>query len=218
MLPGEPLAADQIEMFFTDANRANGKQAEIDAFRQVYLAQKGPLRIPVFLRGHPVVFIAEARRPLGGGNQRAVVGGNIKKIELLRLGDAVRIVVILRSIGLRAAEFYGHAEGGFSVGNSLHAVRDFFSALGVFAAELRHKCIGSLAIKKFECAPRVGGHAPGHQRHGSDHRQREQREKFGAKTHGIVPPAAGAGASQTSSSRQPPQRGAIQSRTCGPRP
>src|SRR5260370_16658872 len=134
-IPFEPVAADKIEMFFTDANRANGKQAEIDAFRQVYLAQKGPLRIPVFLRGHPVVFIAEARRPLGGGNQRAVVGGNIKKIELLRLGDAGRIVVILPSIGLRPAEFYGQSEGGFSVANSLHPLPPSFPSLAVSPAD-----------------------------------------------------------------------------------
>jgi len=176
------------------------------------------LRIPVFSRGHPVVLITETRRPLSGRNQRAVIGDDIEKIELLRLGDAAGVVVILRSIRLRTAQIDGHADRSFGVGDTLHAVRDFFSALRIFTAELRHQRVRALVIEELERAPRVGRHAPGHERHGCDDRQREQHQQFGAKTHGVVAPVAGAGSSQTSSSRQPPQRGVIQSRTCGPRP
>ena len=134
-------------MFFADAHRAYGKHAEIDAVLHVHAAQKGAPRVPIFFGRDPIIFITEARRPFGGRNQRAVIGDDVKKIELLRLGDAVRVIVILRSIGLRAVQVNRHANGRFGIGNSLHAVRDFFAALRVLAVKLRHQRVGALAIE-----------------------------------------------------------------------
>ena len=98
----------------------------------------------------PVVLVAEARGPFRGGNQRAVVGDDVEKIELLRLGDAARVVVILRCVGLRAVQVHGHAQRGFGIGDALHAVGDFVSALRVFAAKLRDQRVGALAVKFLE--------------------------------------------------------------------
>ncbi len=102
--------------------------------------------------------------------------------------------------------------------DALHAADDFVAALRVFAAELRNQRIGALPVKFFKRLARVDGHAPGHHRHGRNDRDHKERHQLGAEAHGLPsPPAAGA-ANQTSSRFQPPQRGAIQSRTCGLRP
>ena len=211
----EALPADQEETFLPDSNRADREQTQIHRVGRVHAAQKSALRVPVRFRAHPVVLVAEARGPLRGRNQRAVIGHDVDEIELLRLGDAARVVVILRGIGLRAVQVHRHAERGLGVGNALHAVRDFVSALRVFAAKLRHQGVGPLAVKFLERAARVNRHAPRHHRHRRDDGHHKEGQQLGAEAHGELPPAADGGPSQTSSSFHPPQRGAIQSRTCG---
>ncbi len=143
---------------------------------------------------------------------------DIHEVELLGLRDAVRVVVILGSVGLRAVQIHGHAQSGFGVGNVLHAMRDFFAALRVLAVKLRDQRVGALAVKFLERAPRGDRHAPGHGRDGGDDRHHEEGQQLGAESSWRVPPDVDGPPSQTSSRLQPPQRGAIQSRTCGPSP
>ena len=211
----EALSADQEETFVPNSNRPDREQTQIHRVGRVHAAKESALRVPVRFRAHPIVFVTEARGPLRGRNQRAVIRHDVDEIELLRLGDAARVVVILGRVGLRAVQVHGHPERGLGIGNALHAMRDFVSALRVFAAKLRHEGVGPLAVKFLERAARVDRHAPRHQRHRRDDGHYKKGQQLGAEAHGELPPAADGGPSQTSSSLHPPQRGAIQSRTCG---
>ena len=178
--------------------------------------RKARLRIPIRLRDHPVVLVAEARGPFRGGNQRAVVRNNVQKIELLGLRDAARVVVILRSVGLRTIQVHGHAQRGFGVGDSLHAARDFVSALRVFPAKLRDQGVGALAVELFERPPRIDDTPQATSVTAATMVNGEKRQQLGAKAHCDAPRRRLA---QARAKRLPgasrPSAAAIQSRTCG---
>src|SRR5712671_8051874 len=69
----EPLAADQVEMFFADANRAHGKQTEFNTILQVHAAEERALRIPIFLGGARIFKKKNTRSPLADRNKHPLI-------------------------------------------------------------------------------------------------------------------------------------------------
>src|SRR5882757_2633667 len=118
-----------------------------------------------------------------------------------------------------------HSDVG--VGDVFHLLNYHFPALRKLFFELHFQCVRALRIHLFKRSLRVIGHAIGHQRYRSQHRDQENQKYLAAECHGLAPGLRAAGlffwepvgafdvigsseSSHTSASRQSPHGDASQ--------
>ncbi len=156
----ESQPTDEKEMFFSDADRAHGRERQGHAVGQLFAAEERAGAFPIRLPADPLVGIAEARGPLRGADQLAVVRHNFEEVKMVRGGESTRVVDVERSVGLRAGQFDGHAHVGFGFDDALHPANYFFAARSKLAAELRNQRFGALVIERLKFAAGVARHRP----------------------------------------------------------
>ena len=68
----EAAATDDVDIFVADRLAADGGQRKGNAVGQLLTPEKGAGAVPALDASDPVVFLADAGRILGGGNERGI--------------------------------------------------------------------------------------------------------------------------------------------------
>ena len=175
-------AAGDVEFAVALGCRPHGHQRERHALRQFLAPQECAAEFPILAGGEPLLFVAEARGPLGAAHDGAIGGHQLEQIQIVggRLGS--RVIVVLGVIRL-----YGDVARRLRCGDGVDGADQLAAAAVEFVAELEDQGVGALGFGAFKGLARAGQYEQVHHRDRGHDGHRENQQEAGAEPHGRAP-------------------------------
>ena len=175
-------AADHVEFAIALGCRPDGDQGERHALRQFLAPQEGTAKVPILAGGEPLLFVAEARRPLGAAHDGAIGGHQFQQIQIVGGGLGSGVIVVFGVVRLD-----GDVAHGFGCGDGVDGADQLAAAAVEFLAELKDQGLGALRFGTFKGTAGAVQHEEVHYGHRGHDGHREDQQEASAELHGRAP-------------------------------